>query len=86
MHVIFVEIELMGNLLVREVQAHKIEAENPNPQGLMMTRKDGVGQIVKASLTGCAQITLTLGLGVVTPLFRHLRAVARWTLDTIGPA
>jgi len=52
----------------------------------MVAGKDRVRQIVEALLTGLAAVALTLGLGLVTPLFGHLRTVTRWTLDTIGPA
>ena len=86
MHVILIEIEFLGNLVVREVESHEIQTQNPHPQGLMMTGKDRVGQIVKAWLTGLAQITLTCGLGIVAPLFCHLRAITRGTMDTVRPA
>jgi hypothetical protein len=52
----------------------------------MMTGKDRVSQLVEASLTGLAQLALTLGRGLVAPLFRDLRAVARWTRDAVRPA
>ena len=38
-----------------------------------MTGKDRVGQIVKASLAGLAQIALTLGLGVIASLLSNLK-------------
>jgi len=41
LHVILVEPEFLSNLLVREVQAHQVEAQNPYFQGLMVTFKHG---------------------------------------------
>jgi hypothetical protein len=73
MRVILIQSKFCGHLMVREVEAHKVQAQHPPPQGLMMTGKDGVSQIVEASFTGRAQRALTLGLGVIVPLFGHLR-------------
>lgn len=51
-----------------------------------MTGNDGVRQVVDVSATGLAQITLTLGLGVVTAVLRDLRPRTRWTTDAVRPA
>ena len=73
-------------LVVREVEPHEIQAEYPHSKGLMMAGKDRVRQIVKASLAGLAQVALTLGLGVVEPLFSNLKTITPWTIDTVWPA
>ncbi len=86
MRVVLIEIEFLGNLVVREVEPHEIQAQYPHPQGLMMTGKDRVRQIVKASLAGLAQVALPLGLGVVASLLSNLKAITTWTKDTIWPA
>jgi hypothetical protein len=52
----------------------------------MLTGKAGVSQVVAVSATGLAQITLTLGLGVVTAVFRDLSTLTRWTTDAVRPA
>ena len=52
----------------------------------MMTGKDRVRHIVKASLAGLTQVALTLGLGVVAPLLRNLKTITAWTIDTVWPA
>ncbi len=81
-----IEIEFLGNLVIREVEPHEIQAQYPHPKGLMMTGKDRVRQIVKASLAGLTQVALTLGLGVVASLFSHRKALTTWTTDTVWPA
>jgi hypothetical protein len=86
MRVVLIEIEFLGNLLVREVEPHEIQAQYPHPQGLMMTGKDRVRQIVKTSLAGLAQVALPLGLGVITPLLSNLKTITAWTTDTLWPA
>lgn len=51
----------------------------------MVTGKNRVRQIIAALLTGLAEVALTLGLGLVMPLFDNLRTVTPWTLDAVGP-
>jgi hypothetical protein len=48
------ESECCGKLPIRPVESHAIPAQYPHPQGRRMTSKDGVRQIVDASLTGLA--------------------------------
>jgi len=49
----------------------------------MMTSKDRISQIVKASLAGLAQVALTLGLSVVVSMLGDLKTVTPWTTDTV---
>ena len=86
MRVVLLAIECLGNVVVREVEPHEIQAQYPHPKGLMMTGKDRVRQIVKTSLTGLAQVALTLGLGVIAPLLSNLKTLTAWTTDTVWPA
>ena len=67
--VVGVEIQLVADLLIREIQSHEIEAEDPDPQRLVMAGENGPGQVVEVFLTGLALVTLTLGLGGVVTLF-----------------
>ena len=86
MRVILMQITFCGNVLVREGEAQKVQAQKPHPKGVMMTGKDGVGHIVEASCTGRAQRALTLGLGVIVTVCGHRRAVTTWTMHTVWPA
>ena len=52
----------------------------------MMTSEEGVGQIVKASLTELALVALPLGLSLIAPLFGDLRTLAMGARDAIGSA
>jgi hypothetical protein len=52
----------------------------------MMASKDRVRQIIKASLTGLAQVALTLGLGVIAPLLGNIKTITMGTRDTVWPA
>ena len=86
MRSVFVEVEFLGNLRSRQIEAHEIRAQNPDPQRLMMARKDRVRQIVKTALTGFAPRPLPLGLSVIVPLFDDLRTVAMGALNAVRPA
>jgi hypothetical protein len=86
LHVVLIESKFLGNLVIREIEPHEIQAQYPHPKGLMMTGKDRVRQIVKPSLAGQAQIALTLGLRVVASLLRNLKTLTPWTTDTLWPA
>lgn len=50
-----------------------------------MVGKDRVRQIVEASLARLAQVALTLGLGIVSPLFDDGRAITAGTPHTVWP-
>src|SRR5216684_3686142 len=40
MHVIFVQVEFLGDLLIGEIQAHQVQTQDPGPQGLMVPREN----------------------------------------------
>jgi hypothetical protein len=86
MDIIFVQIELLGDLRIREMKSHEIQTQDPKSKWLMMASKDGVSQIVETSLTGLAKVALTRGLRIVAPLFGDLRALAIGTLYPVWPA
>ena len=86
MHVVLIEIEFSCHLVVREVEPHDIPAEYPHAKGVMLAGKERGRHIVKASLAGLAQGALTLGLGVVEPLFSNIKTITPWTIDTVWPA
>src|SRR5215470_14513462 len=51
--------QLVGNLLIRYIEPHKIQTQDPHFQRLMMSSKDGVGQVIKACVTVITLIALT---------------------------
>ena len=51
-----------------------------------MSRKDGVRQIVKATVARLAQVALAFGLGVIAPLLSDLQTLAMGTLYAFWPA
>ena len=57
--------------MVRQVQAHEVGAQDPDPQRLMMAGENCVGQVIEARL-GRATVTLALRLPVVMTMPCHL--------------
>src|SRR5712692_3817459 len=52
----------------------------------MMSRKNGVGQIIKACVTGGTLIALTGQFRVIKAALDDLFGLTRWTLDAVWPA
>jgi len=52
----------------------------------MMSRKDGVGQIIKALVTVVTLVALTGGLRIIKAALDDLCGLARGAGDTIWPA
>src|SRR4051812_20280520 len=65
LHVRLAQAQLLGDLPVREVEAHEVQAQNPDPQRLVMAGQDGAGQVVEAGAAGGAAVALPVRLGVV---------------------
>lgn len=76
----------MSDLFIRQIQAHEIEAEDPDPQRLVMAGEDGPGQVVEVFLTRLTLITLTLRLGRIVTLFGDRRRVAMGAVDAFRPS
>src|ERR687886_428395 len=65
LHVRHPEVELLGDLPVREVQAHQVQAQHPDPQRLVVTGQDGAGQVVEAGATPRTAVSLAVRLPIV---------------------
>ena len=67
--IVTVQIQLLSDLFIREIQPHKIEAEHPDPQRLVVTGKDRPGEVVEPLSADGALILLSFRLGFVAPCF-----------------
>src|SRR5262245_2010173 len=59
------ERQLVGNLLIRQIKSHEIEAQDPHLQRLMVSSKNSVGQIIKTLVTVVTFIALTSWFRVI---------------------
>ena len=55
----------MGNLLVRHVQSHEIQTQDPDFQRLMMSGKNRVSKIIEAFVAVVTLIALTSGFRII---------------------
>lgn len=63
--VIGIDPQLLGDLLVGEVQPHEVQAQDPDPQRLVMPGEDGLTEVVEPLAAAMAPIALPLGLGLI---------------------
>jgi len=82
--IIFMEIEFLRDLLIRQVESHQIQTENPLAQGLVMTGKDGISQIIEIAMTGVAMITLTMALAIIASHQRQRRPSGQRSWRTVS--
>ena len=68
------------------IQSHKIQTQNPHFQGLMMSRKNGVCQIIKACIAVFTLITLTGQFLIIKAALHDVFGLTRWTLYAFWPA
>src|SRR5215472_14773870 len=78
--------QLVGNLLIRHIQPHKIQTQDPHFQRLMMASKDGVGQVIKAFGAVVALIALTGRFRVIKATLDDVFGLTRGTRNAVGPA
>src|SRR3954462_11009916 len=86
LHVGLAQVQLPGDLPVREVQAHQVEAQDPDPQRLVVPGQDRAGQVVEAGAACRAAVALAARSGVVPAVAGHGGAVAGRAADALGPA
>src|SRR5215471_7405234 len=85
-HITAVQRQFVRNLLIRYIQAHEIETHHPDFQRLMMARKNGVSQIIKAGLAVVALIALACRFRVIKAALDDLSGLTRWTHNAVWPA
>jgi len=86
LHVRTVQTQFQGDLPVREVQAHEVEAQHPHAQRLVMSGQHRAGQVIEASRTRLTPVALPAGLRVVAPVPDDGAAVTCGAARTVRPA
>lgn len=77
---------LVGHVRIRYIQPHKIQTQDPDVQRLMMSSKDGVGQVIKACGAVVARIALTGRFRVIKAPLNDVCGLTRGTRNAVGPA
>jgi hypothetical protein len=85
LHIILIQTQFLGDLLVRQIQSHQVQAQDPYLQRLVVTRQHRRGQIIEVPLTPRAVILLTRRLRLIETLFANRLRVATGTGNALGP-
>jgi hypothetical protein len=80
------QIQFPGDLFIGQIQAHKIEAQYPDFERLMMPSEDCAGQIIEAFLTIFTLITLSDRLFVIETSSDDSSGITKRTLSAFRPA
>src|SRR4029453_6478779 len=80
------QLQLQGDLPVREVQAHEVQAQHPHAQRLVVPGQHCPGEVVETPGARLTPIALPMRLGVVAPVADHRIAAAAGAAHTLAPA
>jgi hypothetical protein len=72
-------------LLIRQIEAHEREAQDPHLQGLRMAGKNGVNEIIKACVAVVTLVALTGGFRVIKATLDDLGGLTRGARDAVWP-
>src|SRR5215470_445863 len=86
LHITAMQRQCVGHLCVGQIQPHEVQTQYPHFQRLMMSGKDGVGQIIKACVTVATLIALTCRFRVIKTTLDDLCGLTRGAGDAVGPA
>ena len=81
-----IHIQLVGHGVVGHIQPHEIETQHPHFSGLMMSRKHGVCQIIKACIAVFTRLTLTCQFLIIKAALPDVFGLTRGTLYACWPA
>jgi hypothetical protein len=77
--VIRVEVEFLGDLLVGEVQPHEVQAQDPDPQRLVVAGEDRPGQVVEPAAAAVALIHVPSAIAELRSTFViHYTSTSRY--------
>jgi hypothetical protein len=85
MDVVFIQTQFSGDLEIGEVQSHEIQAQDPDPQRLMMAGQDCPAQVIEATTASFATVALTVVLSIIVAIANHRMARTARTFDAVGP-
>jgi hypothetical protein len=85
LHIILIQTQFLGDLLVRQIQSHQVQAQHPYLQRLMVGRQHRRSQIIEVPLATRAVILLTRRLRPIETLFANRLRVAMRTGHALGP-
>lgn len=84
--VVLVDVQLLGDLQPRQIQAHQVEAGDPGPQRLVVAGEDGISEVIEALTAALALVALAMGFGIIPAVLDDRVAGASGAGHPIGPS
>ena len=85
MNISTIKVQLFGNLVVGQIQPHEIKAQYPHFEGLVMSGKNGPGEIIEAFPALFAFIALFGGFPIIVTFFDCVYGITKRTLTYFWP-
>ena len=82
---VFIYTQLIGDLPIRQIQTHEVQTQQSGSQRLMMTRENGLDEIIKVPTAAAAHVTLPIRLSLIQPPLRHPRRLPMRTTNPLQP-
>jgi hypothetical protein len=86
LHIVYIQVQFLGDLAIGQIEPHEIQAQNPRLQWLMMPFENRTGQVIEIPATGFTAIPLSFRLGFVPTVFDHRIGITAHTPNALGPA
>src|SRR4051794_14323673 len=69
--VIAVQAQLLSDLLVRQVEPHEIQTQDPGPKRLMVSSQNSTGQVIEPRSAILTPVPLPMSLGFIMAMADH---------------
>ena len=80
-----VQVEFLRDLLIGEIEAHEVQAEDPDSQRLVMCLEDCSRQVVELPTTSTTLVPLAVFVSVVQATLAGRRRFAEWAAHAARP-
>src|SRR4051812_44456471 len=84
--VIVVQAQLLSDLLVRQVQPHEIQTQDPGPKRLMVSGQNSPAQVIEPRSAVLTPVPLPMSLGFIMAMADHGGAGTARAANAVRPS
>jgi hypothetical protein len=84
--VIVVQAQLLSDLLVRQVEPHEIQTQDPGPKRLMVSSQNSTGQVIEPRSAILTPVPLPMSLGFIMAMADHGGAGTARAANAVRPS
>src|SRR4051794_37534805 len=84
--VIAVQAQLLSDLLVRQVEPHEIQTQDPGPKRLMVSSQNSTGQVIEPRSAILTPVPLPMSLGFIMAMADHGGAGTARAANAVRPS